>query len=61
MVVYRRILKIIKPHWPYLAVAVVCMLVVAAMTAGLAWIVKPLLDDIFLAAKDDPARASRMI
>ena len=61
MAVYRRILKLIKPHWPYLAVAVVCMLVVAAMTAGLAWIVKPLLDDIFIAAKDDPERASRMI
>jgi len=58
---YRRLGGFITPHWPRLALAAACMLVVAATTSALAWLVKPLLDDIFIAAKDNPAHASRMI
>lgn len=61
MKTYRRIARLIKPHWPYLALAMGCMLVVAAMTGALAWLIKPLIDEIFVLAKDDPDRASRMI
>ena len=36
MEIYRRIAKLIKPHWVMLAFAIVCMLAVAGSTAALA-------------------------
>ncbi len=51
MNVYRRLLKLVKPHWHWLAVAMVCMLGVAATTAASAYLIKPVLDDIFINKK----------
>jgi len=61
MSVYQRMGKLVRPHWPVLALAVACMLVVAGATAGLAWMVKPLLDDIFFKALQEPERARKMM
>ena len=42
-----RLLPLIKPYWFRLALAMVCMAVVAGVTALMAYLVKPVLDDIF--------------
>jgi subfamily B ATP-binding cassette protein MsbA len=43
----KRLLPLIKPYWFRLALAMVCMAVVAGVTALMAYLVKPVLDDIF--------------
>ncbi|MBS0014336.1 MAG: ABC transporter ATP-binding protein [Desulfobacterales bacterium] len=45
---HRRLLAYIRESWPQLALAMVCMLVVAATTSTTAFLVKPMLDDIFM-------------
>ncbi|MDD3473995.1 MAG: ABC transporter transmembrane domain-containing protein, partial [Syntrophaceae bacterium] len=47
MQVYRRLLKYLKPYLTRLALAGICMMGVAILTASLAYLVKPALDDIF--------------
>jgi subfamily B ATP-binding cassette protein MsbA len=47
MNLYRRLLEFVKPYWKHLAGAMVCMLFVSAATAGTAFLVKPVLDDVF--------------
>ena len=47
MDLYRRLLEFVKPYWPRLAGAMICMLFVSATTAASAYLVKPVLDDIF--------------
>jgi subfamily B ATP-binding cassette protein MsbA len=47
MDLYRRLLEFVKPHWTRLAGAMVCMLFVSAATSGSAFLVKPVLDDVF--------------
>ena len=47
MHLYRRLLQFIKPYWTRLAGAMVCMLFVSAATSATAYLVKPVLDDIF--------------
>ncbi|MFH1090192.1 MAG: lipid A export permease/ATP-binding protein MsbA [Pseudomonadota bacterium] len=49
MEVFKRLLKLVKPHWWRLLLAMVCMSLVAATTAGIAFLIKPLLDEVFLA------------
>ncbi|MBI5968080.1 MAG: lipid A export permease/ATP-binding protein MsbA [Deltaproteobacteria bacterium] len=44
---YRRLLQFVKPYWTRLAAAMVCMLFVSASTAASAFLVKPVLDDVF--------------
>ncbi len=44
----QRILKLVHAHFGKLLVAMGCMLVVAAATAISAWMIKPVLDDIFV-------------
>ena len=44
---HKRILSLIQEHWFRLLAAMGCMLVVAASTAASAYLVKPVLDDIF--------------
>ncbi len=61
MSLYKRVGKLIIPHWPHLSLATACMIAVAGLTAALAWMVQPLLDDIFMSAKDNPEHAGRMI
>jgi subfamily B ATP-binding cassette protein MsbA len=47
MHLYRRLLEFVKPHWTRLAGAMVCMLFVSAATSASAFLVKPVLDDVF--------------
>jgi subfamily B ATP-binding cassette protein MsbA len=44
---HKRLLSLIRDHWGRLFAAMGCMLVVAASTAISAYLVKPILDDIF--------------
>ena len=48
MDVYKRMLKYLKPYPGKLVLAGICMLGVAGLTAYLAFLVKPALDDIFV-------------
>ena len=48
MDVFKRLLKLARPHAAKFALAMICMLVVGASTSSLAFLVKPALDDIFL-------------
>ena len=48
MDIFKRILKLAKPHTAKFSLAMVCMLVVGATTSSLAFLVKPTLDEIFL-------------
>jgi subfamily B ATP-binding cassette protein MsbA len=47
MNLYRRLLEFVKPYWRRLAGAMVCMLIVSGATSASAFLVKPVLDDIF--------------
>lgn len=42
------LLQLVARHWKKLALAMVCMLVVAGATSASAYLVKPMLDDIFV-------------
>jgi len=48
MDIFKRILKLAKPHIPKFLLAMLCMLAVGATTSALAFLVKPALDEIFL-------------
>ena len=47
MNLYLRLLEYVKPYWMRLAGAMVCMVFVSAATAGSAFLVKPVLDEVF--------------
>lgn len=47
----QRLIQLIKPYWLRLSAAMVCMLVVAGITSLMAFMVKPVLDDIFFQKK----------
>ncbi|MCX5913545.1 MAG: lipid A export permease/ATP-binding protein MsbA [Deltaproteobacteria bacterium] len=47
MNLYLRLLQFVKPYWTRLAGAMVCMIFVSAASAGSAFLVKPVLDDVF--------------
>jgi subfamily B ATP-binding cassette protein MsbA len=46
--IFKRLLKLAKPHTAKFSIALLCMLVVGATTSALAFLVKPTLDEIFL-------------
>ncbi|MCX5819056.1 MAG: lipid A export permease/ATP-binding protein MsbA [Deltaproteobacteria bacterium] len=48
MDIFKRLLKLAKPHALKFSVAMICMLIVGATTSALAFLVKPALDEIFL-------------
>ena len=48
MIIFKRLLKLAKPHTTKFSIALLCMLVVGATTSALAFLVKPTLDEIFL-------------
>lgn len=50
---HREIAGYLKTKWPHLGLAIVCMLVVSASTAASAYIIKPVLDDVFINKKED--------
>lgn len=47
----KRIFELIRPHWRRIAVAGLCSLVVSGLTGAFAWIVKPVVDDIFISGQ----------
>lgn len=51
--VYGRLLTYLKPYWKTLALAIAAAAGVSGLSALLAWMVKPALDDIFIAKKLD--------
>jgi subfamily B ATP-binding cassette protein MsbA len=53
MNLYRRLLELVKPHWHRLAIAMVCMVGIAASTPALAYLIEPVLDDIFIGKKEE--------
>lgn len=54
--VYSRLLEYVKPYWRRLAVAMVCMIGTAVCTAASAYLIKPVLDDIFINQRMDMLR-----
>ncbi|MBW2619099.1 MAG: lipid A export permease/ATP-binding protein MsbA [Deltaproteobacteria bacterium] len=49
MDIYKRLLELVKPHWWRLVVAMACMSMVALTTSAIAFLIKPLLDEVFIA------------
>lgn len=47
-VLYKRLLEYVKPYWMKMVFATFMALIVSATNAATAWIVKPVLDDVFL-------------
>jgi subfamily B ATP-binding cassette protein MsbA len=47
MNLYLRLLQFVKPYWVRLAGAMICMIFVSAASAASAFLVKPVLDDVF--------------
>ncbi len=45
---YRRLLGYVLPFWPRLTVSIVAMVFVAATTAGVAYLLKPVIDQVFI-------------
>jgi subfamily B ATP-binding cassette protein MsbA len=48
MTLYLRLLQYLRPYWMRLIVAAVCSGLVAALTGAYAWLVQPVLDEIFI-------------
>jgi subfamily B ATP-binding cassette protein MsbA len=48
MSLYRRLLKLVKPYWFKLALAMICMVLVALLTSLQAFLVRPVFDGVFL-------------
>jgi len=45
---YKRLLHYVKPYWGRLSAAMVCMGILSAATVALAYLTKPMLDDVFI-------------
>jgi subfamily B ATP-binding cassette protein MsbA len=45
---YRRLLQYAKPYWRRIVVAMILALTISGLEGATAWLVKPLLDDVFL-------------
>lgn len=45
---YRRLLRFVRPYWWLVAISIFCSLMVSLLTAGQAWLVKPVFDDVFI-------------
>jgi len=48
MILYRRLIELIKPYWNKLTIAMICMVFVSLLEGGQAYLVKPALDDVFI-------------
>ena len=44
----RRVLALVKLQWPRLVLAMLCMMMIALLTPAKAYLVKPVVDDIFV-------------
>ena len=49
--VTQKLIRLVKPYWLKLIGAMACMMVVAGVTAFMAYLVKPVLDDVFFQKK----------
>ena len=47
--VYKRLLQYVRPYWKRMALAVISAILLAAANTSIAWIVKRVMDDIFVA------------
>ncbi len=54
MSLYRRVLELVKPYWPKLALAMLCMIFYSVLTAAQAFLVKPVFDGVFLKREGIP-------
>ena len=45
---HHHLIEMIKARWAKLGIAVLCMLSIAGPQAGIAWLIKPAIDDIFI-------------
>jgi len=45
---YRRLLRFVQPYWKKMLIAILCMVATAALNSSIAYMVKPVLDDIFI-------------
>ena len=54
MVLYRRLLQLVKPYWIKLVLAMVCMIFVSLLTASQALLVKPAMDGVFFKKEGIP-------
>lgn len=50
---YRRLVRLVLPYWRRILLAMACMQVVAGCTAAGAYLIKPVLDDIFVKKQAD--------
>lgn len=50
---YIRLFVFVRPYWKLIALAAVCAALVSSLTALYAWLVKPVLDDIFIRKEKD--------
>src|SRR3972149_12002902 len=48
MTTFKRLLKLARPHLARFILAMICMLIVGALTSSVAFLVKPALDDVFI-------------
>lgn len=48
MSTFKRLLKLAKPHLAKFILAMICMLIVGALTSSVAFLVKPAIDDVFI-------------
>jgi subfamily B ATP-binding cassette protein MsbA len=61
MNLYRRLFNMVKPYWPKLVGAMICMVLVSFLTAAQAFLVKPALDGIFLKTEHVPLWVRNLI
>jgi subfamily B ATP-binding cassette protein MsbA len=47
MSLYRRLLKLVKPYWGKLGLAMICMVCLAGLTAAQAFLIKPVINGVF--------------
>ena len=45
---YKRLFPFVKPYWKRFVTAMICTVPLAFCAAGIAWLVKPALDEVFL-------------
>jgi subfamily B ATP-binding cassette protein MsbA len=61
MVLYRRLLRLVKPYWIKLILAMVCMIFVSLLTASQALLVKPAMDGVFFKKEGIPPVVKNII
>jgi subfamily B ATP-binding cassette protein MsbA len=61
MALYRRLLRLVKPYWIKLVLAMVCMIFVSLLTASQALLVKPAMDGVFFKKEGIPPVVKNII